>query len=123
MAKRKTQRGTERTNKDAANRGRPKPYRLTAAGLTSLRSSVLANRPWRRSTGPRTTAGKARSRMNAWKHGDRGADAIAARREVADTLRKMRDAEDSARLWRASAESPSDQWADRILADLRDLGG
>lgn len=34
-----------------------------------LRDAALRNRPWERSTGPRTAAGKARSASNALKHG------------------------------------------------------
>lgn len=54
------------TNKDERPKRR---YRLTPEGLASLRAAAERNRPWERSTGPRTTGGKARSRMNAWKHG------------------------------------------------------
>lgn len=54
------------TNKD----GPPKrTYTLSAEGLASLRAAARRNRPWEQSTGPQTTAGKARSRMNAYKHG------------------------------------------------------
>ena len=38
---------------------------LTAAGRERLRQAALAHRPWERSTGPRTPAGKARSSQNA----------------------------------------------------------
>jgi hypothetical protein len=37
---------------------------LTAAGRERLRLSALKNRPWLHTTGPRTAAGKTRSRAN-----------------------------------------------------------
>ena len=37
---------------------------LTPEGRMRLRQAALANRPWRRSTGPKTAAGKARSADN-----------------------------------------------------------
>ncbi|MPZ46983.1 MAG: hypothetical protein GEV05_27185 [Betaproteobacteria bacterium] len=42
------------------------------------RQSALVRswRPWGRSTGPRTDEGKARSSLNAWKHGARSAEAL-----------------------------------------------
>jgi hypothetical protein len=43
--------------------------------------------PWERSTGPKSVSGKAKSRMNAWKHGARGA----AVRHLAKLLRKRVD--------------------------------
>lgn len=43
---------------------------LTDEGRDRLRAAALANRPWEKSTGPRTKAGKARSRQNAVKLGE-----------------------------------------------------
>ena len=65
-------------------------YRLTPEGLTRLRGSIQRVKPWLYSTGPRTLEGKARSRMNAWKHGERSAEEIARRRELAALLREVR---------------------------------
>ena len=69
------------------------PYRLSPEGLESLRASARRTRPWERSTGPRTAQGKARSRMNAWKHGERSAEATQQKRlskELLSLLRELR---------------------------------
>lgn len=42
---------------------------LTDDGRAALREAALRNQPWRHSTGPRTEAGKLRSRANALKTG------------------------------------------------------
>lgn len=42
---------------------------FTPEGLEKLRASALERKPWLKSTGPRTEAGKLRSRMNAYKGG------------------------------------------------------
>ena len=44
---------------------------LTLEGRERLRNAALQNRPWERSTGPKTEAGKNRSKMNALRHGGR----------------------------------------------------
>ncbi len=62
---------------------RPKrPYHLTSEGLDSLRASIARVKPWMSSTGPRTRDGKARSRRNAWKHGQRSAEEIARKEQA-----------------------------------------
>ena len=67
-----------------------RPYRLTPSGLRALRASIARVKPWRLTTGPRTAEGKARSRMNAWKHGERSAEMIQNRRAIAATMRLLR---------------------------------
>jgi hypothetical protein len=50
----------------------PKPkrrYHLTRAGRAALRAAIQKTKPWLRSTGPRTDAGKLATRQNAVKHG------------------------------------------------------
>ena len=89
---------TRRTNKDADRpevtpESRPpiRPYRLTPEGLISLRSSAARTRPWDQSTGPKSPEGKARSRMNAQKHGERSARATASRGAIARLMRSVRE--------------------------------
>ena len=65
-------------------------YRLTPAGLRSLREAVHRVRPWEASTGPRTAQGKERSRMNAWRHGERSLAASEQRREATELMRVIR---------------------------------
>ena len=69
-----------------------KRYRLSLDGLRSLRASVYRVKPWTRSTGPRTLRGKRRSKMNALKHGERSARAIAVRKEINLAFRILRSA-------------------------------
>ena len=73
------------TNKDRPRRR----YRLSRRGLKSLRATALRNKPWLGSTGPRTTAGKDRSKLNATKHGERSARSRAAWRELNAALRAL----------------------------------
>lgn len=76
-------------NRDAQQSATRRSYRLTPEGLASLRSSALRLRPWERSTGPRTPSGKAVTRQNALKHGQRSAEEVRRRREVSDTFRLL----------------------------------
>ena len=52
---------------------------------------LRANKIWEKSTGPRTAAGRARSRRNAVRHGRRSAASVAFRRELVAALRAQRE--------------------------------
>ena len=52
---------------------------------------IHEHQPWLKSTGPRSVEGKSVSRMNALKHGNRSAAAIAERRAVKHYLRVQRE--------------------------------
>lgn len=57
----------------------PRSYHLSPEGRETLRLSIRKNRPWERSTGPRTDAGKKRCSQNALKHSRRSRRAIKKR--------------------------------------------
>lgn len=95
---------TRRTNRDAARQTRPptsptsptnparprRCYTLSPQGLASLQASARRVKPWEQSTGPRTPLGKARSRMNAWKHGERSCEVMEQRALQAELRRLVR---------------------------------
>jgi hypothetical protein len=54
---------------EANRRNLAKRRPLTEEGRERLRAAARRNRPWERSTGPRTDAGKAAASKNALKHG------------------------------------------------------
>lgn len=49
---------------EAGRRNRSLRGALTPQGCERLRQAAILNRPWQRSTGPKTAAGKARSAAN-----------------------------------------------------------
>ncbi|HYM18564.1 MAG TPA: hypothetical protein VEU06_08380 [Micropepsaceae bacterium] len=53
--------------------------------------AIRAWRPWTRSTGPRTAAGKAKTAMNAYKHGARSRRFREELRAVRSALRRCRE--------------------------------
>jgi DNA-binding PadR family transcriptional regulator len=65
-------------------------YRLTPRGIRALRAAARRVRPWERSTGPRSEIGKNRSKMNAYKHGLRSAEALALKRLARATIQELR---------------------------------
>ncbi len=66
-------------------------YRLSPEGLEALRAAARRNKPWERSTGPRTREGKVRLSRNALKHGERSTAAEEGRAIRAKLSRVMRD--------------------------------
>jgi hypothetical protein len=46
-------------------------YRLSEKGLQAILASNKATRPWTKSTGPKSRAGKRMSSLNAYKTGNR----------------------------------------------------
>lgn len=76
---------------DSDSQPRRRPYQLTPEGRASLQASAARVKPWERSTGPRTPDGKSRSRMNAWKHGERSAQVVEQRAMARDILWSLRE--------------------------------
>ena len=81
-----TQRQIEANRQNQKNR-----KGLTQEGRAKLSQSGLRNRPWLKSTGPRTRVGKERSRWNSWKHGNWSAECVANRKALAEVIRELRD--------------------------------
>ena len=107
------------TNKDQPRRR----YRLSPIGLNSLRSAAQRNKPWLRSTGPRTAAGKDRSKLNAVKHNERSARSRAAWRELNAALRTLSqyDRDQTQALdgvQSANSAAPDSTWVQRIAFEL-----
>ena len=105
------------------------PYRLTPAGLNSHRRAAYRTKPWESSTGPRTPAGKDRSRWNALKHGERSAAVIAARRQVAALMQQLQatdqalDQSQAQHIAEATGTKPTDVWLQRIASTVEAITG
>jgi hypothetical protein len=84
---------TKMSNKVGFPHQRPTPmrrsYRLSRSGLRSLRAKIRRSQPWKKSTGPRTKGGKARSALNALRHGAHSAAAIELQRRARTTIREL----------------------------------
>src|SRR5262249_33482620 len=80
----------------AGRLNRTKRGPLTPEGREKLRQSALHNRPWEHSTGPRTPAGRAQSRINGKKGSQKGPLSVrevrAALVEVRELIRQMQEA-------------------------------
>lgn len=64
------------SQRNRANRLKRPP--LSADVRRRLAAAIRRNRPWDRSTGPRTGSGKARCRLNAQRHGQRAVNSRVA---------------------------------------------
>ena len=109
---------TAQTNKDRRRQRRRRRYRLTPAGLASLRAAALRHQPWRRSTGPRTEAGKSRSKLNALKHGQCSLSRRAERQQINDVIRRLSCVDDA--LPEAAARDERDVWRNRLAREMDD---
>lgn len=92
-------------------------YRLSAEGLASLQRAAKANQPWTCSTGPRTEAGKAISRFNAWKRGFHRAEA----RRALDGIRRVRRLQrliDQMGVWESYSPEKQDRMIGIIMGRL-----
>ena len=75
---------------EAAGVKRPRMGPRTPEGLERLRQSAFTNRPWERSTGPRSATGKMRSSLNSIVHGKETAARRRFRRDAFRLIRAMR---------------------------------
>lgn len=107
---------------EANRRNWAKRRGLTAAGRERIRRACLRNQPWRKSTGPRTPEGKARSRGNAVFFGDRArqiepfASAYALCRAIRVAKREsLARLAGSRKSIRASRPGPADELAKALL--------
>lgn len=75
----------------AGRRNRALRGPLTDAGRAALRQAALANRPWAKSTGPTTAAGKAKAAANG-KTRQAGPTSVRAARAAAAEARGLIDA-------------------------------
>lgn len=66
-----------------------KKYRrnLSPEFIEAARQRILASKPWQKSTGPRTTEGKAKSSQNNFKHGRRSRTMIEVNRVIAEVVK------------------------------------
>ena len=67
----------------------PSRRHVSQAEREASRERILRVKPWLRSTGPRTAAGKARSSRNALQHGFYGAEGREARRLIQTLARRL----------------------------------
>ncbi len=69
----------------------PKKYRrnLSPEFIEAARQRILATKPWEKSTGPRTTEGKAKSSQNHFKHGRRSRAMIEVNRVIAEVVKNI----------------------------------
>ncbi|MHC5819391.1 MAG: hypothetical protein ACYT04_26805 [Nostoc sp.] len=66
-----------------------KKYRrnLSPEFIEAARQRILANKPWEKSTGPRTQEGKARSSQNNFRHGRKSRVMIEVHRIIAEVVK------------------------------------
>jgi hypothetical protein len=69
-----------------------RPYRLGPAGLAMRRAALARNKPWLKSTGPKTFLGKKISSQNNLKHGMYTLEMFAERKKWRATLEMVRKA-------------------------------
>src|SRR4051794_11289540 len=72
------------------NRRLTRRYRLSPGVLIPVQNAARRRRLWEKSTGPRTEAGKPRSKLNATKHGLFSAATRAELRELSAYIRQAR---------------------------------
>ena len=98
---------------------RPKrTYRLSPEGRASLKKSARQNRPWGKSTGPRTEEGRDRAKMNAFQHGARSAEAGARRTTIRLLLKVLNGPLD---VDRGVVSIPLDPYTAAHLEEMRRL--